>query len=244
MELHHKKHHQAYVNGLNAAEQQYASAATPRAKIALQAAIKFNGGGTPRITYHIFPRSLRVNLGHINHSLFWKNMAPPRHTNPERTAQYEANIGGVLKNGPLKTEIDRQFGSLDALKKEFNTTAAAIQGSGWCWLSLNPNGSLSIETTPNQDPLLCESSIVPLQNISSLYPPTAGVPLIGVDVWEHAYYLQYKNVRPDVCTPHPSVLFTYSQPTSSVPQCHLGSHQLRGGRAALRLQELRPLGEL
>jgi Fe-Mn family superoxide dismutase len=88
-------------------------------------------------------------------------MAPPRCSNPERTAQNPTNIGGVLKDGPLKAEIDRQFGSLDALKKDFNATAAAIQGSGWAWLSLNPNGSLSIETTPNQDPLLCECSIPP-----------------------------------------------------------------------------------
>jgi len=87
-------------------------------------------------------------------------MAPPRCTNPERTAHNQSNIGGVLKDGPLKTEIDRQFGSFDALKKEFNATAAGIQGSGWAWLSLNPNGTLSIETTPNQDPLLCECSIV------------------------------------------------------------------------------------
>ena len=84
-------------------------------------------------------------------------MAPPRCTNPERTTHNQSQIGGVLKDGPLKAEIDRQFGSLDALKKEFNTTAAAIQGSGWAWLCLKPNGHLSIETTPNQDPLLCES---------------------------------------------------------------------------------------
>jgi Fe-Mn family superoxide dismutase len=96
--------------------------------------------------------------GHINHSLFWKNMAPPRSTNPERTAHNQGNIGGVLKDGPLKTAIDREFGSLEELKKQFNAIAAAIQGSGWAWLSLNPNGSLSIETTPNQDPHLSEYS--------------------------------------------------------------------------------------
>jgi len=164
MELHHKKHHQAYVDGLNAADQSYASATTPKAKIALQAAIKFNGGG------------------HINHSLFWKNLAPPKNTNVERTAHHAHNIGGVLKEGPLKDAIIHTFGSVDNFKQEFNTAAAAIQGSGWAWLSLNgtgPTGTLSIETTPNQDPLL------------------TGVPIIGVDVWEHAYYLQYKNVRPD-----------------------------------------------
>jgi len=162
MELHHKKHHQAYVDGLNAADQNYASATTPKAKIALQAAIKFNGGG------------------HINHSLFWKNLAPPKNGNVERTIHHAHNIGGVLKEGPLRHRINQTWTDFDTFKKEFNTAAAGIQGSGWAWLSLNPtNNALSIETTPNQDPLL------------------TGVPIIGVDVWEHAYYLQYKNVRID-----------------------------------------------
>jgi len=154
MELHHKKHHQTYVNALNAAEQAYAKAATPKERIALQAALKFNGGG------------------HINHSLFWKNLAP--------SAVERKGNGGALKDGPLKTAICERWGSLDVLKKEFNTTTAAIQGSGWGWIGVNPStGKLEIVTTANQDPLLSH------------------VPIIGVDVWEHAFYLQYLNVKAD-----------------------------------------------
>ncbi|KAG8215575.1 manganese superoxide dismutase [Butyriboletus roseoflavus] len=150
MTLHHTKHHQAYVNALNAAEANYVKASTPKERIALQAAIRFNGGG------------------HINHSLFWTNLAPSK------------GGGGVLKEGPLKAAIDATFGSLDALKKEFNATTAAIQGSGWGWLGYNPKSkTLEVVTTANQDPLLSH------------------VPIIGVDIWEHAFYLQYLNVKVD-----------------------------------------------
>ncbi|KAJ7473378.1 manganese superoxide dismutase [Mycena latifolia] len=153
MTLHHTKHHQTYVNALNAAEKSYAAASTPKERIALQAALKFNGGG------------------HINHSLFWKNLAP----SPDKGGN-----GGVLKDGPLKEAILASFGSLDALKKEFNAATLGIQGSGWGWLGVNPSTKrLEIATTPNQDPLLTL------------------VPLIGVDIWEHAFYLQYLNVKPD-----------------------------------------------
>ncbi|EMD36656.1 manganese superoxide dismutase [Gelatoporia subvermispora B] len=154
MELHHKKHHQTYVNALNAAEQAYAKAATPRERIALQAALKFNGGG------------------HINHSLFWKNLAP---------AHSEGKgAGGALAAGPLKDALDATFGSVDAFKKEFNAATAGIQGSGWGWLGLNPGSKrLEIVTTSNQDPLITH------------------IPIIGVDIWEHAFYLQYLNVKVD-----------------------------------------------
>ncbi|KAJ7302384.1 Iron/manganese superoxide dismutase [Mycena albidolilacea] len=107
MTLHHTKHHQTYVNALNTAEEKYAQAATPKERIALQAALKFNGGG------------------HINHSLFWKNLAP---------AHAKGGSGGVLKDGPLKAAIDKDFGGLDNLKKEFNAATLGIQGSGWGWL--------------------------------------------------------------------------------------------------------------
>jgi Fe-Mn family superoxide dismutase len=157
MELHHKKHHQTYVNALNAAETAYSKAASAKERIGLQQALKFNGGG------------------HINHSLFWKNLAP--------AASEGKGNGGQLKDGPLKTEIDATFGSLDAFKKQFNTTTAAVQGSGWGWLGLNPaTKKLEIVTTSNQDPL------------------STHIPIIGVDVWEHAYYLQYLNVRADYLT--------------------------------------------
>ncbi|KAF9262750.1 manganese-superoxide dismutase precursor [Marasmius fiardii PR-910] len=151
MTLHHTKHHQTYVNALNAAEEAYAKASTIRERIALQAALRFNGGG------------------HINHSLFWKNLAPQK-----------GGRGGALPDGVLKKAIDETFGSLDKLKSEFNTTTAAIHGSGWGWIGVNPRTRrLEITTTANQDPLLTH------------------IPVIGVDIWEHAFYLQYKNVKAD-----------------------------------------------
>ncbi|KAG8915642.1 hypothetical protein FRC01_003563 [Tulasnella sp. 417] len=149
MRLHHTKHHQAYVNNLNAAESNYASASTPAQRIALQAAIKFNGGG------------------HINHTLFWKNLSP---------IPTKGGKGGVVSDGPLKEAIERDFGSVDNLKNEVNTQTAAIQGSGWGWLGYNKKTKrLEVTTTANQDPLLHLT------------------PLIGIDIWEHAFYLQYKN---------------------------------------------------
>ncbi|KAH0826290.1 manganese superoxide dismutase [Lanmaoa asiatica] len=152
MTLHHTRHHQAYVTALNAAESNYVKAATPKERIALQAAIRFNGGG------------------HINHSFFWTILAPS-------AAEGKGN-GGVIKDGPFKKAIDATFGSVDAFKKEFNATTAAIQGSGWGWLGYNPKSkTIEIVTTSNQDPLLSH------------------VPIIGVDIWEHAFYLQYLNVK-------------------------------------------------
>ncbi|CAE6467678.1 hypothetical protein ACGC1H_004077 [Rhizoctonia solani] len=150
MTLHHKKHHQTYVNGLNTAEESHAKAPTVKERIALQAALKFNGGG------------------HINHSLFWKNLAP--------TGSPETK----LQDGEFKKAIEKDFGSVDTFIKRFNEQTAAIQGSGWGWLGYNKSTKkLEIITTPNQDPLLSH------------------VPIIGVDIWEHAFYLQYKNVKPD-----------------------------------------------
>ncbi|KAL4071510.1 Manganese/iron superoxide dismutase [Scleroderma yunnanense] len=150
MKLHHTKHHQAYVNGLNAAEEAYSKSTSVKEKIALQSALKFNGGG------------------HINHSLFWKNLSPT------------SENGGKLGAGPLQVELEREFGSIEEFKKKFNAATAAIQGSGWGWLGYNPNTKkLEIATTPNQDPLISH------------------IPIIGVDVWEHAFYLQYLNVKVD-----------------------------------------------
>ncbi|KAJ7896708.1 Manganese/iron superoxide dismutase [Mycena olivaceomarginata] len=115
-------------------------------------------------------RLLPAIAGHINHSLFWKNLAP---------AHDKGGSGGVLKDGPLKATIDKDFGGLNNLKKEFNAATLGIQGSGWGWPSLNPTTKcLEIVTTANQDPLLTH------------------VPLIGV-IWEHAFYLQYLKVKPD-----------------------------------------------
>ncbi|KAL0071211.1 Superoxide dismutase [Mn], mitochondrial [Marasmius tenuissimus] len=150
MKLHHSKHHQTYVNGLNTAEESFAKAGSVKEKIALQPALKFNGGG------------------HINHSLFWKNLAPA------------SGDGGKLTDGPLREAIERDFGSVEDFKKSFNAKTAAIQGSGWGWLGYNATTKkLEIVTTANQDPLISHE------------------PIIGVDIWEHAFYLQYKNVKPD-----------------------------------------------
>ncbi|KAL1748314.1 Manganese/iron superoxide dismutase [Schizophyllum fasciatum] len=157
MQLHHSKHHQTYVNGLNAAEEAYAKlqsegSTTTAVKdaIKLQSALKFNGGG------------------HINHSLFWKNLAP------------QADGGGHLAPGPLADAIARDFGSLDGLKKQLNAATAGVQGSGWGWLGHNGGtGKLEVVTTANQDPLLTHT------------------PILGIDIWEHAFYLQYRNVKPD-----------------------------------------------
>jgi Fe-Mn family superoxide dismutase len=155
MDLHYNKHHKAYVSNLNAALEKYHEAETKGdipAMVALQSAIKFNGGG------------------HINHSIFWSILAP-------------ASKG--LSHGPkgdLAKMIDRDFGSYEAFKEKFNSLTTGIQGSGWGWLGYNKSQKrLEVTTTANQDPLSTQGL----------------VPLFGVDVWEHAYYLQYKNVRAD-----------------------------------------------
>lgn len=155
MLLHHGKHHQAYVTNLNKALEQYAKAEKENdiaTMIELQSAIRFNGGG------------------HINHSIFWTNLAPV------------GKGGGIAPNGALAKEIEKRWQSLDKFIDEFSKKAVAIQGSGWCWLGLHKEKKcLSMLTCTNQDPL-----------------STLGyVPLLGVDVWEHAYYLQYKNARAD-----------------------------------------------
>jgi len=148
MKLHHTRHHQAYVNGLNAAEKAYAESTSTRQQIALQSALKFNGGG------------------HINHSLFWTNLSPVN------------KDGGQLADGALKKALERDFGSVEEFKQRFNATTAGIQGSGWGWLGYNSTTKkLEIVTTANQDPLISH------------------VPILGVDIWEHAFYLQYHNVK-------------------------------------------------
>ncbi|KAF5320471.1 hypothetical protein D9611_010770 [Ephemerocybe angulata] len=136
----------------NSAERTYTKASTPKQGITLQTIINFNSREQP--------------------SLFWKNLAS--------SAAASKGNGGVLKDGPLKSVIEQVWGSLDALKKEFNTATLGILGSGWGWLGYNTQiNRLEISTTPNQGALV---------NL---------VPTIGVDIWEHAFYLQYLNVKPD-----------------------------------------------
>jgi Fe-Mn family superoxide dismutase len=155
MEIHYTKHHKTYVTNLNLALEKYAEAerkADLATMVALQQAIRFNGGG------------------HINHSIFWTNLAP------------KSQGGGEPPRGDLLNAIQENFSSLDAFIQEFSAKTVAIQGSGWGWLGFNPaTKNLQIATCANQDPL----------------STTGLIPLLGVDVWEHAYYLQYKNARAD-----------------------------------------------
>ncbi|KAL3652288.1 hypothetical protein CASFOL_001969 [Castilleja foliolosa] len=157
MQLHHQKHHQAYITNFNKALDQLDGAISKNdtsSVVKLQSAIKFNGGG------------------HVNHSIFWKNLVPVREG------------GGEPPEGSFCSAINSNFGSLEALIKKMNAEGAAVQGSGWVWLAVNKElKRLVVETTANQDPLVTKGPSL--------------VPLLGIDVWEHAYYLQYKNVRPD-----------------------------------------------
>ena len=155
MTLHHTKHHKGYVTNLNAALEKYAEAESKRdvaAMIAHQQAIKFNGGG------------------HVNHSIFWTNLAPI------------GKGGGGEPKGELAKAIQENFGSFEKFVEKLIALASGIQGSGWGWLGYDKNNKkLVIASCANQDPL-----------------STLGhVPLLGIDVWEHAYYLQYLNVRAD-----------------------------------------------
>ena len=160
MQIHHGKHHQAYVNNLNAAlekapdvqdkplEELLANLnAVPEA---VRGAVRNNGGG------------------HWNHSFFWQIMAP--------------NAGGE-PSGALAAAIDRVFGGFAKLKEQFNAAGVGRFGSGWAWLLRDGNG-LTITSSPNQDNPLMDGK-------------KAGDVLLGVDVWEHAYYLKYQNRRPD-----------------------------------------------
>ena len=155
MEIHYTKHHQAYVTNLNAALEKYQDAEKKNdlgAMIALQQAIKFNGGG------------------HVNHSIFWTNLAP------------KDKGGGGAPQGELLKAIEGQFGSVDGLKEKMTAMTVAIQGSGWGLMGYDKgNKKIVITTCSNQDPLTTQGF----------------VPLLGIDVWEHAYYLQYMNVRAD-----------------------------------------------
>lgn len=156
MQLHYTKHHQGYVNNLNTALEKYHEVEAKgdlEAMVALQQAIRFNGGG------------------HINHSIFWTNLAP------------EGKGGGhAPQKGELLQMLQHDFGSLDNFIEKFSALTVAIQGSGWGWLGYDKAAKkLKIATCANQDPLSTQGL----------------VPLLGVDVWEHAYYLQYKNVRAD-----------------------------------------------
>lgn len=157
MEIHHGKHHQAYVTNLN-----NAIAGTEMESKSLEDLMK-------NISKH--PVAVRNNGGgHYNHSLFWKLLGPTASGKP---------------SGALADAISKKFGSFEAFKEEFNKAAATRFGSGWAWLIVDANGDLAVTSTPNQDN--------PLMDVAE----KKGTPVLGLDVWEHAYYLKYQNKRPD-----------------------------------------------
>ncbi len=157
MEIHHGKHHNAYVTNLNKALEGTSSE---------NAAIEDVMGS---ISQH--PAAVRNNGGgHFNHSLFWTIMSPD---------------GGGSPEGELGDAIASTFGSLDDFKSQFATAGATRFGSGWAWLVVDDSGNLAVGSTPNQDN--------PVMDVSDL----KGSPILGLDVWEHAYYLRHQNRRPD-----------------------------------------------
>ncbi|MCA6362195.1 MAG: superoxide dismutase [Bacteroidetes bacterium] len=157
MQIHHGKHHQAYVTNLN-----NAVAGTPAENMKIEDICK---------NISQYPAAVRNNGGgHYNHSLFWTVMGPGK---------------GGAPSGDLAAAIDAAFGSLDNFKTQFAQAAATRFGSGWAWLIVGADGKLAITSTPNQDN--------PLMDIAEV----KGTPILGLDVWEHAYYLHYQNRRPD-----------------------------------------------
>jgi Fe-Mn family superoxide dismutase len=158
MEIHHTKHHQGYVNNLNAAIEK----APELQSKSLEELLK-NLSAVPEKVR----TAVRNNAGgHWNHSLFWTIMTPN---------------GGGEPTGDVANAIKKSFGDFSKFKEQFNAAASGRFGSGWAWLVSDPSGALSIESTPNQDnPVMDGRS-----------------PILGVDVWEHAYYLKYQNRRAD-----------------------------------------------
>lgn len=161
MQIHHGKHHNAYVSKLNAAIEGLEVPECPGALIAdltqvpedKRGAVRNNGGG------------------HANHSLFWKVMSPD---------------GGGAPDGELAAAIDADLGGFDAFKESFANAAATRFGSGWAWLVVK-DGKLAVGSTANQDSPLMGEAVAGM----------SGTPILGLDVWEHAYYLNYQNRRPD-----------------------------------------------
>jgi Fe-Mn family superoxide dismutase len=157
MEIHHGKHHQAYVDNLNKA-----LAGTDSANAKIEDILK---------SISKFPMPVRNNGGgHYNHSLYWSIMSPNGVGSP---------------SGDLAKAIDSAFGTFDAFKQKFAEAGTTRFGSGWAWLCLKADGTLCVCSTPNQDNPLMDIAECP------------GTPLLGMDVWEHAYYLKYQNKRPD-----------------------------------------------
>jgi superoxide dismutase, Fe-Mn family len=160
MEIHHGKHHNAYVTNLN-----NAVAGKPEENLSIEEICK---------NISKYPAAVRNNGGgHYNHSLFWTIMGPEAGGSP----------GGALGNA-----ITTTFGSFEEFKTKFAAAGAGRFGSGWAWLIVDGEGKLQVTSTPNQDN--------PLMDVAEV----KGTPILGCDVWEHAYYLNYQNRRPDYIT--------------------------------------------
>ena len=160
MEIHHGKHHQAYVTNLN-----NAVSGTDAEKLSIEEICR---------NISKYPLAVRNNGGgHYNHDLFWKIMTAG---------------GGGQPGGALGEAINSTFGTFDEFKTKFATAGTTRFGSGWAWLLVTPEKKLTISSTPNQDN--------PLMDIAEV----KGTPVMGLDVWEHAYYLHYQNRRPDYIT--------------------------------------------
>ena len=157
MEIHHGKHHQAYVDNLNKA-----LAGSEGENLTIEAIMA---------SVSKYPVAVRNNGGgHYNHTLYWSVMSPN---------------GGGMPSGDLATAINEAFGSFEEFKKKFSEAGATRFGSGWAWLTVDQSGKLQVSSTPNQDN--------PLMDLADV----KGTPVLGMDVWEHAYYLKYQNKRPD-----------------------------------------------
>lgn len=159
MEIHHDKHHRAYVDKLNKALEKYPKLQKNSAEDLIK-------------SLEVIPEDIRAAVrnnggGHVNHSFFWPLLKK-----------------GTEPMGELLKAINKKFKGFDLFKEEFSARALTVFGSGWCWLVLNEKGELEIMTTPNQDS-----------------PITHGkTPILGIDVWEHAYYLKYQNRRQEYIT--------------------------------------------
>lgn len=156
MEIHHDRHHKAYVDNLNKAIE-----GTENAEKTLEELVKNAGTFSPAVRNN--------GGGHWNHSFFWEVLSPN---------------GGGEPSGALADSIKDAFGSFTEFQEKFNNAGATRFGSGWAWLIVK-DGKLEITSTPNQDN--------PLMDVAE----TKGTPILGVDVWEHAYYLKYQNKRPE-----------------------------------------------
>lgn len=157
MEIHHTRHHQTYINNINAAIE-----GTEWEKLSVEALVS----KVREVPDHLKNNVINNAGGHANHSLFWTVMSPQ---------------GGGQPTGAIADAIDQELGGLDAFKEAFTKAALTRFGSGWAWLSVTSEGKLIVESSGNQDSPLMHGN----------------TPILGLDVWEHAYYLQYQNRRPD-----------------------------------------------